>query len=90
LCEIWQEVLGVERVGVTDNFFHLGGHSLLVIQLIAKLQQQGSLSLFFQDPYIEHLSTHIEMILSREATTPNEASINTEVIDQEIMEEGEF
>ncbi|WP_268745678.1 non-ribosomal peptide synthetase, partial [Cellvibrio mixtus] len=28
LAEVWQEVLGIERVGVTDNFFHLGGHSL--------------------------------------------------------------
>ena len=30
LTEIWQELLCVERVGVHDNFFHLGGHSLLV------------------------------------------------------------
>ncbi len=38
LCEIWQEVLGVERVGITDNFFRLGGHSLLVMQVISRLQ----------------------------------------------------
>ncbi|TDF41775.1 non-ribosomal peptide synthetase [Alteromonadaceae bacterium M269] len=41
LCEIWQEVLDVKRVGVTDNFFQLGGHSLLVIKLIARLQDAG-------------------------------------------------
>jgi natural product biosynthesis luciferase-like monooxygenase protein len=33
LISIWQEVLGVQRVGVHDDFFDLGGHSLLVIQL---------------------------------------------------------
>ncbi len=41
LCEIWQDILGLEKVGVTDNFFRLGGHSLLLIQLLARLQITG-------------------------------------------------
>ncbi|KAJ1464403.1 condensation domain-containing protein, partial [Baffinella frigidus] len=41
LCEIWQEVLGLERIGITDNFFALGGHSLLVMKIISTVQQQG-------------------------------------------------
>ena len=48
LCEIWQEVLGVEQVGITDNFFALGGHSLLVMSMIAKIQGAG-LSLAAKD-----------------------------------------
>jgi amino acid adenylation domain-containing protein len=36
---IWQEVLGVEKVGLYDNFFDLGGHSLLLVQLHAKLRK---------------------------------------------------
>ena len=40
LCEIWQDILGVERVGITDNFFQLGGHSLLIMQVISRLQQR--------------------------------------------------
>src|SRR5207302_10472066 len=35
---VWQEVLGVEKVGVYDNFFDLGGNSLLLVQLHRKLQ----------------------------------------------------
>jgi len=35
LAAIWQEVLNVERVGIHDNFFDLGGHSLLSMQVIA-------------------------------------------------------
>nr|MBA3804853.1 AMP-binding protein [Acidobacteriota bacterium] len=35
---IWQEVLGISRVGVTDNFFELRGNSLLLIQLHSKLR----------------------------------------------------
>ena len=36
LCEIWQEVLGIERVGVQDNFFSIGGDSILSIRIVAK------------------------------------------------------
>jgi amino acid adenylation domain-containing protein len=38
ISSIWQEVLGVERVGVGDNFFDLGGHSLFMAEIFAKLQ----------------------------------------------------
>jgi amino acid adenylation domain-containing protein/non-ribosomal peptide synthase protein (TIGR01720 family) len=35
-CELWQELLGMERVGVNDDFFELGGDSLLVIRVVTK------------------------------------------------------
>ena len=35
-CELWQEILGLERVGVNDDFFELGGDSLLVIRVVTK------------------------------------------------------
>ncbi|HET7460420.1 MAG TPA: amino acid adenylation domain-containing protein, partial [Longimicrobium sp.] len=41
LAEVWAEVLGVERVGRRDDFFRLGGHSLLVVKVIAGLRRQG-------------------------------------------------
>ena len=41
IAAIWQELLGLERVGRNDQFFELGGHSLTVITLIERLRQQG-------------------------------------------------
>ncbi len=41
LARIWEELLGVERVGRRDNFFELGGHSLLVVTLMERLRRLG-------------------------------------------------
>ena len=41
LATVWQDLLGVERVGRNDNFFALGGHSLLIVQLIERLRRIG-------------------------------------------------
>jgi hypothetical protein len=38
VATVWRELLGVERIAVSDNFLDLGGHSLLIMQAIAKLE----------------------------------------------------
>ncbi|NQZ12268.1 MAG: non-ribosomal peptide synthetase [Algicola sp.] len=64
LCEIWQELLGVERVGITDNFFRLGGHSLLATRLMSKINVLFSITLTFQEifgaPVVKKISEIIE------------------------------
>lgn len=39
LANIWQQVLGTERIGIKDNFFELGGHSLLALSLFAQIER---------------------------------------------------
>jgi amino acid adenylation domain-containing protein/non-ribosomal peptide synthase protein (TIGR01720 family) len=41
LTDIWQQVLGVEPIGIHDNFFELGGDSILSIQVVARANQEG-------------------------------------------------
>ncbi len=59
IAAAWQTVLAVERVGVHDNFFDLGGHSLLMIQLQQKLRAELSVEIellhLFQFPTIDSL-----------------------------------
>jgi amino acid adenylation domain-containing protein/non-ribosomal peptide synthase protein (TIGR01720 family) len=59
LSQVWQEVLGLDRVGVQDNFFALGGDSILSIQVVARSGARG-LSLtprqIFQFPTIAELA----------------------------------
>ncbi len=41
LCEIWQEVLNIPQVGIEDNFFALGGDSIISIQVVSRAKRQG-------------------------------------------------
>ncbi|WP_150582270.1 alpha/beta fold hydrolase, partial [Pseudomonas fluorescens] len=49
LAELWQQALGIERVGVSDNFFELGGHSILAIQFISTLKARLNIELRLQE-----------------------------------------
>jgi len=60
LAAIWQEILGVERVGIYDNFFELGGSSLLLVKTHRRQRQAlglaASLADFFRNPTIAALA----------------------------------
>ncbi len=40
IAAIWQELLGIDQVGVEDDFFALGGHSLLATQMITRIRRR--------------------------------------------------
>ncbi|MRX70534.1 amino acid adenylation domain-containing protein, partial [Flavobacterium resistens] len=61
---IWQEVLGVQKIGITDNFFELGGHSLIVVQVINQISKQLgktiSFNMFFANPTIKAFNKELK------------------------------
>jgi amino acid adenylation domain-containing protein len=63
IATVWQEVLKLDKVGIDDNFFEIGGDSLLMAQLSSKLSQvlgrQLSIVELFQYPTIQSLSQHL-------------------------------
>jgi len=63
IAEVWQRVLGVEKVGANDNFFDLGGHSLLLLQVFEALRDRfdGDLTMveMFNHPTVAALAERL-------------------------------
>ena len=76
LCGIWEQVLKVERIGVNDNFFALGGDSIISIQMVSRAKQHGlrfSVRDLFENPTILKLAPFVNatssIIAPQEAVT---------------------
>ncbi len=83
LAKLWQELLNFDKVSTDDNFLDLGGHSLLVIQLISKIANTFYISLTFK----ELLST--KLTIAEQAAIIENALIeqtNAETLDELIKE----
>ena len=74
ITQIWSEEIQHSRIGVLDNFFEFGGHSLLAARIIAKIAQQlgkkVSLNNFYQAPTIEQFATIVEQAPVTETNAP--------------------
>ena len=64
VASIWQDVLHLDHVGRNDNFFDLGGHSLLVTQIVSRLRAtmgvEIPLRIFFEKPTVAEMARQIE------------------------------
>jgi amino acid adenylation domain-containing protein len=86
LCQMWQDVLGNERIGVHDDFFQLGGHSLLLMRVLSAVRAHFGVDVsaktLFSQPTIEALGAYIDgLILNQQNSHSNSI---------ELIEEGTF
>jgi amino acid adenylation domain-containing protein len=75
VARVWEEVLGAERVGVEDDFFALGGDSILSIRVLARMHKLGfelTVPELFQHPVLRDIARHLSV--QREAAAVGETA----------------
>ncbi|MEC0600840.1 amino acid adenylation domain-containing protein, partial [Bacillus spizizenii] len=73
LVKVWSEVLGIEEIGISDNFYELGGDSIKSILIVSKLQKYNltlEVKDLFENPQIKSLSIHVKHYVFRTDQSP--------------------
>ncbi len=90
IANIWQEVLELEKVGVNDNFFGLGGHSLLLVRAHSKVSEALRVKLsmmeMFKYPTVSALAEHLSEQRDSTAAPPptrNQAETRIEALNRQ-------
>ncbi len=83
ITEIWQLLLGVEQIGIHDNFFELKGQSLIGTQVVSRLQQifqvNVPLATLFEAPTIAELATAVETLLIEDIEKMEEEEAQSQI-----------
>jgi acyl carrier protein len=91
IAEIWQELLGVDQIGIQDSFFELGGHSLLATQLFSRIRKEFKVSLSLRSIFeMPTIASQSEMIAALSWTDPALGLAVVESLDGQVIVEGEF
>jgi acyl carrier protein len=63
---IWQEVLNIKKIGLNDNFFNLGGHSLKAMQVIAKINQLFDIEMSLKDYFVNPVLKDLILVIDNQ------------------------
>jgi amino acid adenylation domain-containing protein len=90
LVQVWQQVLGIDKIGINDNFFNLGGDSLKIVQVIARLASiQLEIKDLFLRPTIMELSEMIQNEPERFSGAKPEAASQLKPMEEQHLPEQE-
>jgi len=93
LAEIWADVLKLDRVGIHDNFFDLGGHSLKATQVVSRLrkmfQSEIPLRHLFEFPTIAELAAVISASEEKQMASPKDMELLLTEIEAVAEEEAQ-
>jgi len=88
IVRVWSEALGFDRIGVNDNFFALGGHSLMATRVAAQLAEELGVELplatLFEKPTVSELAAFIAPL-----TAANEAAMAEIIAEVEAISDAE-
>jgi amino acid adenylation domain-containing protein len=88
IAGLWSQLLGVERVSIDDNFFHIGGNSIFAIQLISRLNKTFNLELPLRTIYDKpQLSDLAACIIQLQAEQADAAELNELLAELETISE---
>jgi amino acid adenylation domain-containing protein len=88
LAVIWTALLGVERISRNDNFFNLGGHSLLVVTLIERLRREGlqaDVRAVFSAPTLAGMAAAVSLERADVEVPPNVITPGSTTITPELL-----
>jgi thioester reductase-like protein len=91
LAQIWMQVLSVEPVGIHDNFFDLGGHSLLTVELLTRIKETFQVDLpllcLFKAPNIAGLAQAIDVAQRLGVDAAIDSTINIDLYAESVLDQ---
>jgi len=90
IATLWQELLGIEHVGVHDNFFDLGGHSLLIVRMHSRLAEEfGAAALKLTDLFQHTTVSMLSRFLAMGAGASDGAGTSTSTAGSQTLGNGQ-